>query len=584
MKKILLTLPCLLFLINSHTQTFDEVAEINNISYTYGQGIFGGGLSFCDFNGDGWDDLTLTSEQGQPLRFFQNTGGSFMELPLLVFDTTETKQVLWVDYDNDGDKDLFVTSYDAPNRLYQNDGTLEMIDVTTAVGLPVDSESTFGAMFGDINKDGWLDLYVMNRVIGMQVNRMFVSDGDGTFTDFTADSIATNHSRLSFCGIFWDYNRDGWQDIYVANDKFTKNTLFKNLGVVENAIVFQDVSDISNAGIRLEAMNTSGIDYDGDGDLDMYVTNTQAGNVFLENQGDGTFIDLTQNTHTALNRFCWGANFFDYDNDRDLDLYVSTSIPQKESPNALMTNINGIFVEPYAAIGGIGYKDTVSSYGNAIGDFNNDGLLDIAVQNQVFDMMLWQNTTTNVSVGNWLKIELEGTIGNRDGIGSWIEVYSNGQRQTLYTYCGEAYLAQNSTYHHFGLSEFEQADSVIVRWLSGVVDKQYNVEAGQTIKIIEDSTTSVSLEKIAHTTRLDVKIFPNPTNEMLFINTNSEKSLDCLLKLTSISGILKQQYPLTLSGKYSQKILPFVQLPNGVYFLSLYHENQLITTKKIVKY
>ncbi|MCB0635675.1 MAG: VCBS repeat-containing protein [Lewinella sp.] len=190
MRFITLTLGACLLMTSIHAQPiFSNASSGEGINHINGSGSPGSGVSFVDFNGDGLDDLTLATEGGQALQFYLNNNGiNFQSMTPMVDDQSEVKQVLWVDYDNDGDKDLFLAVLDAPNRLYRNDGELSFTEVTESAGLPTDDHRTFGACFGDINRDGWLDLYYGERKMenGQPANRnrLLRNKADGTFTEW----------------------------------------------------------------------------------------------------------------------------------------------------------------------------------------------------------------------------------------------------------------------------------------------------------------------------------------------------------------------------------------------------------------
>ena len=481
-------------------QTYTEIASLNGMSFPFGNSQFegGGGISFADFNQDGRDDLTFCTQLGDDIRYFMNTGGSFTEIfPSIPANLGETKQVLWVDYDNDGDKDLFATSFLNINRLYRNNGSMNFTDVTAASGLPTSAVymnyGTYGASFGDYDNDGWLDLYVSNYGEGpassLYPNQLY-KNVNGVFTDVTASTNTGGGNKQSFCSIFVDYDNNNTPDLYIANDRVEfSNDLFQN-----NGGSFTNVNNVSGAGISIWAMNTGAGDMDGDGDLDLYVTNVgNNGNQssLLVNNG-GTFTEEASVRGVPFGpRVGWGGNFFDFDNDIDLDLYVCSLTAGM--PNAFYVNDGtGNFHEPLISSGGLGGIDVVTSFVNAIGDINNDGNLDIAVSgNASSDMMLWENQSSN---GNtWLKVHLVGTASNRDGISSWIEVYVGGQKLVRYTHSSMAYLAQNSYYHHFGLDKSLTVDSMIVRWPSGIVDMVENIAVNQTYSILEGSFSVVAL-------------------------------------------------------------------------------------------
>lgn len=281
--------------ISSAQLLFKENATAKGAGYAYGSSVFGGGVSFADFNNDGWDDLTYATDETKEVLFFQNNNGTFNLVDLGINDTYRVKQVIWVDYDNDGDKDFLATSITGFNKFYRNDDNMSFTDITSSCGLFTDNQLTYGATFGDLDNDGWFDIYVTHT----------------------------------------------------------------------------------------------------------------AGNNLLKNNGDGTFTDVATTTETSFDSIAWGAVFLDADNDSELDLYVSGMLDGSDPnklPSAFYHNQGGSYIIP----NNIGFvNDTRSSFGNAIGDFNNDGLADIVVMNNSNENnFLWENQTTTTN--NWIKIKLEG--------------------------------------------------------------------------------------------------------------------------------------------------------------------------------
>ncbi|NRA93555.1 MAG: VCBS repeat-containing protein, partial [Psychroserpens sp.] len=351
-----------------------------------------GGVSFYDYDQDGWDDITLACKGDQPVRFFKNNSGTLVEEFYGLNITGHSKQVIWVDYDNDGDNDLFVTRLDGINLLYQNDGSYNFTDVTTAAGFSgFNILSTYGATFGDIDNDGFLDVFLSNKdVSGTIPNKLYHNNGDGTFTDISIISGISPDGHLTFCASFFDFDKDGFQDIYMSNDRFNnKNILYKNNG--DNT--FTDVSLVSGSDIAANAMSTTIDDFDYDGWLDIYITNTVEGNHLLKNNGDGTFTDIAIPAGLSFNSIGWGANFFDADNDMDLDLYVSSMI---NNPNINL--LTAAFYEcqndqTYQLSTTSGFDtDIYKSFANAIGDIDNDGYQDFVVANEAPDNhSLWKN-------------------------------------------------------------------------------------------------------------------------------------------------------------------------------------------------
>ncbi len=540
---------------------FEEVASKIGINVTYGVTDSGGGMSFVDFNNDGWDDITFASQENNRIYFFLNKGGVFEEIDLGIINILTTKQILWVDYDNDGDKDLFVTSTSGQNRLYKNTGNLEFEDISHLSGLFFENLYSTGAAFGDIDNDGDLDLFICNRDINTknQHNYLYINE-NGKFNDITESAGISLSNDLSYCAAIFDFDNDGYQDIYVANDRYTTiNRLYKNNGNQ----TFSDISESSGAGIMIDAMSTTISDIDGDGWFDIYVTNTEDGNFHLQNNGDGTFTNIASSLGITFNSTGWGAVFLDAENDADLDLYVSGSRTGANGTisSAFYQNTNNHFSIPQ----NIGFEnDKLSSYSNTIGDLNNDGLMDIVVVNQFENNFIWQNTSQTLN--NWLKIQLQGTVSNTDAIGSKIEVSVNGKSQFRYLLCGEGYLAQNSNIIHFGLGDSPKIDYVRIYWPSGHVDQYDDLLANYKVKMIEGVGL---INSVTNQNDKSFSIYPNPsTGGEFYLLTNEFKSVDRVQIFNS-----KAQLIFENTGIQNSNSLLISDLDQGVYLVKVWFKN-----------
>jgi len=555
--------------------SFEDKASSLGLGISYGNGEFGGGISFFDYNKDGWDDLTMSSEDGKSIIFFKNINGSFvidnLNIPI---NSSETKQVQWVDFDNDGDFDLFVTSATSQNSLYKNDGNFNFTDITISSGLATTATNSWGSSWGDYNNDGFLDVFICFRKFGdTQPNALFKNNGNGTFTNVSSLAGINQINDPTFCAAFFDYNNDGWQDIYVTNHKFSQSYLYKNNGDG----TFTDVSLVSKAGVITDGMSTTIGDYNNDGWFDIYITNlgntaTNA-NVLLKNNGDGTFANVATTTGTLFDSVGWGAVFLDADNDTNLDIYVSGMLNGATSlPSAFYKNQgDNTFVIPP----NIGFaKDTLPSFSNAIGDVDNNGFPEIAVvNNNNNNIFLWKNTTSS-NTNNWLKVKLKGTTSNREGVGSVIEIKANGQKQYRYTLNGEGYLGQNSGSEFFGIGSATSIDSLKVTWLSGAVDLFTNITPNQTINIVEGETLGIDKFNL-----LDVQLFPNPVKDKLKIKINSRQTESVLATLYTVLGkkifareLVKNNFELNLSN-----------FSSGIYLLKVEVGSNVIIKKVIVK-
>lgn len=499
-KKIVHLSVFLLIALTTNSQVFVDVADDLNVSAIPNSSLYGSGMSFYDFNEDGWDDLSFTMVDDS-LIFYQNQGGTFEQLPSFIYGIGAVKHLVWVDYDNDGDMDIALTTFEGRYALYQNDGNFNFTNVSVEAGLLQATERYYGITFADYDRDGYLDFYVTcYEQLGdesdfSRLNHLYHNNGDGTFTNVTNQAGVGDGIRLSFKGVWFDYNMDGWPDLFVINDRIFQNSLYRNNGDG----TFTDVSE--EAGIQLggqDPMTATVGDFDNDGDMDIFMTNTNSPfkrGQLLVNNGDGTFSQMAEEYGVDVFGWTWGAVWIDYDNDTDQDLYVAHGHPNlqiTESPDFLLESFSGDFFVETSTQEMVGEND-LRSYSIGRGDFNNDGYYDMAVLNRApDDVNLWENTGGS---NRFLKISLTGTVSNRKAIGSWIRVYVSGQQYTQYTMCGENYIGQNSQHHIFGLAGAEFVDSVEVEYVSGHIDTYYNLETNSHYYFTEGETYTVEISQ-----------------------------------------------------------------------------------------
>jgi len=459
---------------------------------TTGPAVFGHALSIHDFNGDGLDDISFGTTNQTP-QFYQNTGNGFMPVTFgIISPNNSIKSILWVDLDNDGDKDLFISHENSSVKLYENTGNMTLVDITFTCGLTVEfGIRQSGAGFGDYNNDGFLDLYLCKYYNsqffnGPQYeNKLYRNNGDMTFTDITVEANASVGINASFMPAWFDFNSDGWQDIFVVNDRIINpNHLLRNNGDG----TFTDVAPELGMNVMIDAMGFSMGDFNNDLLQDIFIANSEImGNYLYKKFPNNTFQNIATQAGVLGPNLCWSGLWMDYDNNGLLDLHVAT-----ELYNLNVTPFNYFFVnngnETFTdAASAMGLSaDNKSTWATAQGDWNMDGYPDFISHNREPNpSLLWQN---NGGSNTYFALTLEGTLSNRDAIGSTIYCYAGGQGQMRYMACGENYLAQDSGRKIFGLGQTTTVDSLIIQWLSGTVDKLYNINANQTLHVVEGSS------------------------------------------------------------------------------------------------
>ena len=552
---------------------FVNQSNIIGISEDTGVVSMGGGVSFVDYDDDGWDDITLATGNGESIQFYKNYDGFFVQETVLpVALNFQNKSIIWVDFDNDGDKDLFVASQTDGNRFFERLSNNSLVDRTTSAGFVTENMFTYGVSWGDINNDGCLDVYISNYIESTTItNYLYQSNCDGTFTEVTDEIGLSNSPALTFCSGFFDFNNDGWQDLYIANDKVGQNRLYKNNGDG----TYIDVSQSSGTDLIIDAMSVTIDDFNSDGYLDIFMTNTPnneattiGSTILLKNNGDETFSNISESSGAQLNSWSWGASFFDSENDGDLDLYVSCSYDGNNGFPSYGFYENKGF-ETFEISETAGFDNNISSYSTAIGDTNNDGLTDIVVNNNNHAPIVWNNLTTTTH--NYIKVKLIGTVSNRDAVGSKIEISVNGDLQFRYIMCGEGYLSQNSLVQTIGVEDATNIDYVKITWLSGIEDIVYNVSPNQLISITEGSTLSVD--------DFEDKIFlnyQNPIDDVVKINSSHIIENIILYHNTGTmvyeKSVLKNQLELNLNN-----------LQTGLYFCSLKFGKNRTKIIKLIK-
>jgi enediyne biosynthesis protein E4 len=500
----------------------------------------GSGAAFFDYDNDGWPDIFLvngTTLEGFPKGkeptshlYHNNRDGTFTDVTqnAHVALTGWGQGVCAGDYDNDGWVDLYITFW-GHNVLLHNNGDGTFTDITKKAGLWHDDERwSTGCAFVDYDRDGRLDLFVSQyidfdrastpvpgqssfcRWKGIPVmcgprglkgtrNELYHNNGDGTFSNVSDKSgIAKAGPYYCFTALTGDFDNDGWPDIYVACDS-TPSLLFHNNhdGTFSEIGVSADVA-YNEDGHEQAGMGSDAADYDGDGWLDIVKTNfsDQTASLYRNNR-DGTFTDATYAAGLGGNTqfLGWGTLFVDIDNDGWPDLFMAnghvypeldghaTGSTFRERKLLYWNQHDGRFKD-VSLNAGPGITEPFNSHGVAAADFDNDGMVELLVNNSHDSPSLLKNYGKH---GNWVLVKLIGTKSNRDAIGAQVRAWAGGHQQLQEVRSGGGYISQSDFRLHFGLGSATKLDALEIRWPSGLVENLKDVPANQILTVKESA-------------------------------------------------------------------------------------------------
>ena len=492
------------------------------------------GLALFDYDGDGDEDIYFlnggalpgTKFDRPPRNGLYRSDGNWKFTNVTeqagVGDPGHGLGVSAADYDNDGDLDLYVNNF-GPNVLYRNNGDGTFSDVTKQAGVANGDQVGAGACFLDMDADGDLDLYVSNYVAFTYQNHrdvrfngypayvgpldyeptadtLYRNNGDGTFSDVSAESGVAAHQGPGMGMICFDFDQDGDTDIVVGND-MAGNFVFQNDGHGK----FEEVGLLSGLAYDLSGkpQGTMGIecgDYDNDGLLDVFATSYQQDLATLyRNQGGGVFEDVTRRTGSGvgtLEHVTWGCGIADFDNDGYRDMFVACghlhdNVEKFDSTTAyrvrnlvLRNTGEGRFVD-VSAQAGDGLQAEFSSRGAAFDDLDQDGDLDVVILNSREKPTFLRNDSPGDH--HWLQIRLRGVRTNRDGVGSIVRIQAGDLTLVDEIHSGRSYQSHYGMRLHFGLGGNRQVDRIEVHWLGGGVDVLENIPADQQLTITQSA-------------------------------------------------------------------------------------------------
>jgi hypothetical protein len=503
----------------------------------------GSGIAFFDYDNDGWLDIYLTNGSRLDTKwpagkaptthlYKNNRDGTFTD----VTEKSGLGRSGWQtgvcvgDYDNDGWDDLFCAFW-GHNILFHNNGNGTFTDVTAKAGLAqTHGRWGTGCSFLDYDRDGYLDLFVCNfvkldpdkppsvddasfcqwkgvptmcgpRGLPGDTNILYHNNGDGTFDDVSEKAgILKPGPRYSITSVSYDFDNDGWPDIYVAVDSMP-SIFFKN----NHDGTFTDIAVMAGCAYNDDGHEQAGMglgvaDYDGDGWFDIFKTNfaDDTSNLY-HNNGDGTFSDLSFNSGVGINNtyVAWGCGFIDYDNDGWTDIvqvngHVYPEIDKYnfgetfKNPRLVYKNLgNGRFRDVSAEMGP-GITARYSSRGAAFGDYDNDGGMDMLILNMNEPPSLLHNVGGNKQ--NWIKLKLVGTKCNRTAIGARARVITSKHIQMDEVHSGTSVMSQSDLRLHFGVGTAETIDAIEVKWpTTQKVERFTQVKVNQILTIKESA-------------------------------------------------------------------------------------------------
>ena len=533
------------------------------------------GVLWADFNKDGFDDLVFTRFDLFSVNLslpvvFQNDGAGNFTTVATNLEPSNFANGTAADYNNDGNLDLFYSTFRNLNQLYNGSGSLSFSRITPS---PVEGTTNgdiegapFTASWVDFDNDGLLDLFV--GLNGNFNSELYKQNPDHTFTKVTtAGELVT--TPLQIFGMAWaDYDNDRDQDVFIIDQRGSEpNKLFRN----NNDGTFTKITgSVFDADVALEGQCASWADFDNDLDLDLFVGDQGGMNFLFRNNGNGTFAKLTTG-YDVTNGGALGSNWLDINNDGFIDLLVVG-----QAGNSLFLNVNGT---SFTRIPGEKITDTqLFCIAASSSDFNNDGFMDIALSRTSIqgegtlgtpqNSLLFKNNNTT---GKWLKVKLTGTVSNKSGIGTRIKVVTGTKNQIREVNAHIGLASQNSLTQHFGLGSATKADNVVVTWPSGIVQTLTNVDANSTITVTEDGTGPVITSRTPSVSATGVTV---GTTILITFDEASIAVSGKKLKINEVSNPAIVVHDLdvttaTLSGNTYTFTLPSALEPSKNYAITL---------------
>lgn len=565
------------------------------------------GVAIADYDGDGDEDVFFTGYHSFEAaadstwnRLMSNNGdGTFSDVTIaagltdqfvntdIIASLGEKMGASWGDYDNDGFPDLYLSN-SRKDQLYHNNGDGTFTDVSSTAGLAGCNECySGGATWFDQDRDGDLDLYVS---ILNGPNIAYENNGNGTFQLFNTHPLFFS-SSITWTTTALDIGKDGFLDLYLANDTQTNQCLTNTSGVHynDNSLAYRLGDEGAGMGIAIG-------DYNNDGHFDIYVTNIYSHhpNPLYKNTGQRRYEDVAEGLGVDNTGWGWGVQFFDADHDGDEDLFAVNGVvskqyiqgvEQEDEPhyffqNTLIENSVEGFVNRSEETG-LGRMERAR--GMEVFDYDADGDLDIIIANVESTPMLFRNDLINDGNKNWFKIRLEGTESNRSAYGTEIRIKAGGQ--TLYRwYQGTSFFAQSLKAVHFGIGAATEIDELQITWLSGQVETYYDLAINQTINVTEGGNLTDINDASTIGNGPAVKVYPNPFENETYLSAELSGGETAELDVFSITGqhVWRASQSVPASGNVSFRWNGGNQ-PAGTYIYRLSSQGTAISGKLIKK-
>jgi enediyne biosynthesis protein E4 len=534
------------------------------------------GCVFLDVNNDGWLDIFLINNNTINKLWINSGGTAFTDAAAVwgVSIPSPGRGVSAGDFDNDGNIDMMVGNFNANLVLYKNTGS-SFINYTSAAGI---NFPCWGGSINwlDYNNDGKLDAILGNDGVPYHYNYLFRNDNLLSFTNvaYTA-GIVDSTSTLTITSA--DYDNDGDLDIFCGTQTgYGPHTsfLYKNNG---NG-TFTDVTQSSGITVMSYSWSADWGDFDNDGDMDLYAGNSNGPNNLYVNNGNGTFTEAAATYGVADPFSSFSCGWADFDNDGDLDLYVANGQPNADK---LYRNDGSTFTDVAAAVG---TNDTRHSSCISWGDFDNNGFMDVYLNNNGTENRLYKNNAGNSN--KWVILKLQGTTSNRSAIGARVKVKAGSLNMIREVSGGSGGKGQNSLPVEFGLGSASTIDSIIVRWPSGLVQGFANVTPNVIFSLTEGQGlvgAIITWDPTLPGVFALYQNYPNPFNPSTTIRFDNIIRQNIKISVYDISGRLVEHIVNSQFGRGTFSVrFDGTNLPSGVYFYKITAGSYSETKKMIL--